>query len=200
VIFKALNIIKSELTQYLTPHLKDGESVILGNIAMLESSTVSTPGGNNSLDGKVVISLVGVHEEKTLKNRPNFRVQNGQTVYKNAPVHINLFVLIAANSSTYESSLKYLSHIIKFFQGKNILTHLNAFEQNNDPTNQEEAEPFRLIIDLHSTTFEESNYLWSTLGGKQLPSVCYKIRVLALERDLPQGTSGTITEIEIKEH
>ncbi len=166
---------------------------------MLESNTGPGNGNANILDGKVVISLVGVQQEKALRNLPNFKVQNGQTIYKNAPVHVNLFVLISANSSKYETSLKYLSQVIKFFQGKNIFTHLDSFEKNNDPdADQQEQEAFRLLIDLHSTTFEESNYLWSTLGGKQLPAACYKIRVLALERDIPQGTSGTIKEITIK--
>lgn len=200
MIFKALNVIKSELSKHLEPYLKEDESVTLGNIAMLESSNGPNNGNVNQLDGKVVISLVGVQQEKTLRNLPNFKIQDGQTVYKNAPVHLNLFVLISANSSKYETSLIYLSQVIKFFQGKNIFTHQDSFEKNNDPDfEQQDLEPFRMLIDLHSTSFEESNYLWSTLGGKQLPAACYKIRVLALERDLPQGTSGTIKEISINE-
>lgn len=199
MLFKALNILKSELSLYLAPHLKDGESVVLDNIAMLEANS-NSGNGNNPLSGKVVISLVSVQQEKTLRNLPNFRIEDGKTVYKNAPVHLNLFILISANSDKYETSLKHLSQIIKFFQGKNIFTHLDSFEQVNDPEiNQLDQEAFKLVVDLHSTSFEEANYLWSTLGGKQLPSVCYKVRVVALERDLTHGTSGTITEIQINE-
>jgi hypothetical protein len=200
VIFRALNILKSELSRHLATHLKDGETVTLGNIAMLENQGPPGNGNNSNLEGKVVITLVGLRQEETLRNLPHYKVSNGETIYKNPPVHLNLFVLITANSGSYETSLKYLSQIIKCFQAKNTFSHLDSFEQLNDPDiNQKDLGPFRLLVDLYSPSFEEANYLWSTLGGKQLPAACYKIRVLALEQDIPQAVGGTVKEIHIRE-
>ena len=42
---------------------------------------------------------------------------------------------------------------------------------------------FHIILDMHSLTFEQANYLWSTLGGKQHPFVCYKVRLIRLQRE-----------------
>lgn len=200
VIFRALNILKTELSRHLTPHLKQGETVVLGNIAMLDSQTPPANGNTSNLDGKVVITLVGIQQEETLRNLPHYKVSNGETIYKNPPIHLNLYTLITANSSSYETSLKYLSQIFKCFQAKNTFTHLDSFEQVNDPDiNQKELGPFRLLVELHSPSFEEANYLWSTLGGKQLPAACYKVRVIAIEQDTPQSIGGTVKEIQIRE-
>jgi len=42
---------------------------------------------------------------------------------------------------------------------------------------------FRFIIDLYTPTFEELNFIWGTLGGKQYPSVIYKVTLLEIERN-----------------
>ncbi len=200
MIFRALNILKSELQHHLSAHLKEGESVILGNIALLDNQSLPGNGNVSNLDGKVVLTLVNIKQEETLRNVPHYKVDDGQTVYKNPPIHLNLFVLVTANSSSYETSLKYLDQIIKCFQAKNIFTNQNSFEQFNDPDiDQKELGPFRLLIELYSPSFEETNYLWSTLGGKQLPSACYKVRVLAVEQDQPTAIGGTIKEIHLRD-
>lgn len=201
MIFRALNILKSELQRHLTPHLKEGESVILGNIALLDNPGTPGNGVNNNLDGKVILTLVNIKQEETLRNAPHYKVNKGDTtIYKNPPIHLNLFVLVTANSSSYETSLKYLDQTIKCFQAKNIFTHQDTFEQHNDPNlDQKELGPFRLLIELYSPSFEETNYLWGTLGGKQLPAACYKVRVLEIEQDQPTSIGNTITEIHLRD-
>ncbi len=195
MIFKALSIIRSELDNYMAPFLRAGETVVLDNIAMLESASAGPGNSPGSLSGKVILTLVGLHEEKTLKNLPHYKKENQQTVYKNPPVHLNLYLLIVANSETYESSLRYLSHIIRFFQGKNTFTHKNTGPPATSA--EENSKAFKLVLDLYSPSFEEANYVWSTLGGKQLPAAFYKIRITELEREQIQSTGGLITEIEI---
>jgi hypothetical protein len=41
------------------------------------------------------------------------------------------------------------------------------------------------------------NHLWSTLGGKYLPSVLYKIRLVRLEDQTDQSTGQVIREINL---
>jgi len=48
---------------------------------------------------------------------------------------------------------------------------------------------------LHTPSFEELNHVWGTLGGRQLPSVIYKIQVIEIEQDIKLATSGVITHI-----
>ena len=56
---------------------------------------------------------------------------------------------------------------------------------------------FHIIMDMYPLSFELSNYLWSTLGGKQHPFVCYKVRILKLERESTREVRGVIREIKI---
>ena len=48
---------------------------------------------------------------------------------------------------------------------------------------------------LYTPTFEELNYVWGTLGGRQLPSVIYKIQLIEIDRNELLGTGKLITEI-----
>jgi hypothetical protein len=48
-----------------------------------------------------------------------------------------------------------------------------------------------------SMNFEQVNHLWATLGGKYLPSVLYKVRMVAIEDDTPQMEADTISRFSI---
>jgi hypothetical protein len=58
---------------------------------------------------------------------------------------------------------------------------------------------FRIILDLYSLSFEQINYLWSTLGGKQHPFVCYKLRMVEVERESTTATRGVIRQVRIED-
>jgi hypothetical protein len=94
----------------------------------------------------------------------------------------------------YENALIYLSHAITFFQGKYTFTLKNS-------TTQVEGLPddFRIILDLYTLSFEQINYLWSTLGGKQHPFVCYKVRLLQIEKESTTETRGVIKQVNIND-
>ena len=70
--------------------------------------------------------------------------------------------------------------MVAFFQGKKIFTQDNTnFERVDDMVN---VGNFRFIADLYTPSFEELNFIWGTLGGKQYPSVIYKVTLLEIER------------------
>ena len=62
MIDAALQLLRDELTSYLST--KDAATVVIDNIGLFE-----TPAGN-SLTDNIVITLVNVEEESTLKNQP----------------------------------------------------------------------------------------------------------------------------------
>jgi len=59
---------------------------------------------------------------------------------------------------------------------------------------------FMLILDLYSPTFEQANYLWSTLGGKQYPHALYKMRLVEVKKDGVNEKRGVITQISLTEN
>ncbi len=187
MIYEAIQIISEQLDNYLTA---EGLSnlVVLENIALLETTSENA----ENLKNKVVLTLLNLSEESSMKNLPNYKViDKSHTEYKNPPVHLNLFLLISGNCNTYTNSLRSISKTIEFFQGKKLFTSENtSYETKED---FDVLEHFKLYTMLYTPSFEELNYVWGTLGGRQLPSVIYKIQLIEIDRNV------TITGPLIKE-
>lgn len=149
------------------------DAVFLGNIAQVESET------KDELK-QVVLSLVNVEEDASLKNGPNHRLRNGEVVYENRPVHLHLYLLFSANHGDYGTALKRLGEVITFFQGRNVFTAANSPDLSKLSLTAEQLDGFRLTLELHSLSFEQINHLWGSLGGKQVPFVLYRARLVSL--------------------
>ncbi|MEO0408407.1 MAG: DUF4255 domain-containing protein [Cyanobacteria bacterium P01_A01_bin.135] len=187
-----MRLIQLALQRYILefePELGPGQVVVVDNIAMAEE----LGGSNNQLTGHIVMSLVNLQEETTLKNAPFYRVANGRTLYKNPPVSLNLFVLFSALHNQYETGLRLLSRVIEFFQWKKELSFTTV------PSATSISQEIKILPELHSLTFEQLNHLWGALGGKQVPFVLYRVRVVALEAEKREGEGDVITEIYVNE-
>lgn len=192
MISDAIRLIQLGLQNYILefePELGPGQIVVVENIAMAEE----LGGSSNQLNGHVVMSLVNVQEESTLKNAPAYRVNNGRTIYRNPPIHLNLFVLFSMLHNQYETSLRLLSRVIEFFQWK------KEFSFSETPVVGNISRDIIIRPDLHSLTFEQLNHLWGALGGKQVPFVLYRMRVVALEAEKQTAEGDVITEVSINE-
>jgi hypothetical protein len=189
MIYEALQIISEQLDNYLS---SEGliNLVKLENIALLDSASENA----DNLKGKVVLTLLNLEEESSMKNTPSYKVRDGKTEYKNPPVNLNLYLLISANCDTYDKSLRSISKTIQFFQGKKVFTSTNTV-YNRTNVAFDVLDYFKFILELHTLSLEELNYVWGTLGGRQLPSVIYKIQVLEIAQDIKLATSGVITHI-----
>ncbi len=162
---------------------------VLGNIAFLDRQDVAT-----ELENHVVLSLVKLEQERALRNGPVFGPDaTGQGVYRNRPLHLNLFLLFTANYRNYGTALRRLAQTLTFFQGKQQFTLANSPGSLPQPP----LADFSLTLDLLSPTFEEVNHLWGFLGAKESPFALYRGRLVALT-DMPvlAGT-GFIQEIDV---
>jgi len=74
-----------------------------------------------------------------------------------------------------------------------------VFDHKNSSTEVKELDEFNIIMDLYSPTFEQANYLWSTLGGKQHPYVLYKLRLAEMKRESRSEERGIIKEVQLNE-
>jgi hypothetical protein len=191
MLYESLYFLEGQLNKYFDKLREENESISsspvkLENIAALKEDVLD--GADN-----IFVTLVNISEETTLKNVPNYRRENATTVYENPPVFLNLYVLFSVCiHGAYDKALMHLSHLIKFFQAKSTFTH-----KNSATTAFGEGVAFKLIMDLYSPTFEQANYLWSTLGGKQYPFALYKMRLLQMEMDSITEKRGLITEISL---
>jgi len=184
MIFEVLQILTEELNSFF------GKQIIsLENVAGVEDQK-DTSGDFNG----VFLTLINNQEEFVLKNQSNDYREGNKITYKNPKVNLSLYILFSASEASYQESLKSISKIIRYFQGKRVFTQSNTF-YNRDDSEMQNIKNFRFVVDLFSPSFEELNYIWGTLGGKQYPSVLYKISTIELERKVIQRKGALITEI-----
>lgn len=173
----ALNKLRTELELYLA----GAGLVTIDNVALIESADKSAVLGEH-----VIISLVNIEEESSMKNGLNFRkTQNGGVEYQNRPIYLNLYLLFTANFPNYGVAITLLGRIIQFFQGQNTFT-LSTPEEGES----------QLSLDLYTMTFEQINHLWGSLGGKQIPFVMYKARLVIINDRRRLGTGRVIEKVE----
>jgi len=189
MIYETLQILKEQIEAYFV-ELEMGKIVVLENIGLWESGSDKAA----ALEDKVVLTLLKLEEEPTLKNTPSYKVVNGKTEYKNPPVNVNIYLLISANRDSYDKSLRSISRVMQFFQGKKVFTSANTV-YNRTNVALDVLEYFKFIVELYSPGFEELNHIWGTFGGRQLPSVIYKIQLAEIKRDKKLASSEVITHV-----
>ena len=184
MIFEILEVIRQEVNSFF------GDSTVsLENIASIDSDA----DGSSTDSSSVMLTLLNMNEEYALKNISNNYISGTEVIYKNPKINLNLYILFSANNSSYSESLKSISKVIQFFQGKRIFTQANStFEHTSE---MENLKNFKFIVDLFTPSFEELNFIWGTLGGKQYPSVLYKISSIEIERDMITSKGKVILEI-----
>ena len=193
MIDQALILFKNELLAYLSSKGDNAAGVIIDNIGLAETSA------GNGLPDNIVISLVNIEEENTLKNQsPLRRRPDGSAFYENPAVNINLYVLITCNyaGDGYLLALKRLSMVILFLQSKSSFSSSNPLNVN--PIDPDHTEPFHFNMELFTLSFEQINYLWGSLGGRQVPFAMYKLRLISLSEHVKVRNAPLIEEIETK--
>ena len=138
------------------------------------------------------MTLVNVQEETTMKNTPYYRSENGRTVYQNPPLNLNLFVLFSVLYRDYDTALKLLSRVVEFFQSQTEI----SFATTPAPEQNSISRDVRLLPDLYSLSFDQLNQLWGSLGGKQVPFLLYRFRLLAVETQKRKAEVPVVGEIQ----
>jgi hypothetical protein len=179
MINKVLKVLRDDLDTALNAESDEPVVVVVDNIAKEDNDATG-------ISDKVVITLLSVEEETTLKNTPRYERTENPKDYKknNPPAYLNLYVMVAANRDTYEYSLRDISIAIETIQTKKILVN--------------EAEEFKCKIQMHTLPFDQLSYVWGLLGGKVIPSAFYKISIVKIQKDDKENIE-LITQIDVKE-
>ena len=188
MIDKTLTFLKGQVNKHLKtlyPTLED--KVVLSNIVDLDQSdTVGLP------ENRVVLSLIYIEEERLYKAQETFhRATDGNLVQARPELRFNLYVLFAAhfNNNNYGEALKFLSQILKYFQGNPV------FDAQSNPSLDPEIK--RLVVELYTQPMDQQSQLWQALGGKFLPSIMYKLRLLSINSKESQGNLDPIGSMGI---
>ena len=185
MIDKALEAIRKDLHGYLTliPGLK------VTSDTYVNLSNVAKPDGAIAIPQESLgLSLVNIEEERVLKSQKAFETgPDGRVSHLNPEIKLNLYLLISANFSIYSTALDFLSRAIGFFQGKQVFNH------DNTPALPQSVE--KLLVELYTLNFEQQNHLWGALGAKYIPSVMYRVRLIAIQEGKKTDEQEPITKM-----
>lgn len=141
----------------------------------------------NDSGSSIDVTLINVEEDKVYKNHlnpvpnpPTSNIANKNPMGGISAMRVNLYVLFAfhseGDSPNYENTLTRLTRVLQYFQGKpfqRIIIPPTPLE----PVGRE----FNLEINYHNISLEDSNNMWSNLGGEQKPYAMYQIKMLELD-------------------
>jgi hypothetical protein len=198
----AFEFLSEELNAYLRrkdpANFDEQEIVIISSLMNPDNTFSVTPEGSDV--SKIILTLVNLEEDRIADSQYNYRTVNDRIQVINPPVNINAFVLFSVFTSNYATALRLLSYVISFFQGNQVFSedqypHLNAKVASDKPWQK----VGRLLVTLHSTTFEQQNNLWAALGAKYMPNVIYKVKTMSFIDMEPKMEAPPITEITISD-
>jgi Pvc16 N-terminal domain len=182
----ALTFLKDELNTYLHTHGMDASTV-----QVVVNNIVDEAGKYAIQRGQVGICLFNIDEERVLKSHlQEYTYVNGQHVVLEPDLKLNLHLLIASNMLGYDQSLKVISAILTYFQSHSHFT-AEAYPALDPQIG-------KLLVELQSLNYEQLNQIWAFIGGKQLPSIIYKVRMVLLQEQVQSAVQPPIMIIDNK--
>lgn len=163
--------------------------VVLGSLVNPDGSVT------NNIENKVVVSIINLEHEKTVKNMGGY-IANEQGAYSkvNPPVYLNLYVLISANynSQNYQEALKMLSAVIGVFQSTLIFS----------PDSHPDLDPLieRLSLEIYNIPIQELSHIWNGIGAKYVPSMVYKVRMISVQKGTVQEEISGVRSLKANIH
>lgn len=156
----------------------------------------------------IVITLLRLEEETSRKPQSVFQYgidekdgkRKALSKKRNPDVCLNLYVLISSHAQVYETALAQISDVVYWMNSID-------YEMGSD-----EISGNHLRVELQSLTAEQHNSMWQTLGGKMVPSVVYKVRMVTISSESSSqpvypvsslsltGSSGPWSSLLVKLH
>lgn len=166
MLYEALLHIEQQLNGYFTDLAKENTA---GNLVQL-GSVVHYSAEEIKRVEAIFISVVNVAEDLHSKNSVPHRQDISGTERWNETPQLCFYALICVCLPDYKKALFYLDHVIRFFASQPVFVVPASDKQESAGT----TDRYKLTLNLCPLSFEEQHYLWSSLGGKQYPSVVYK--------------------------
>ncbi len=170
MIDDTLKFMLNELNGFLESRFpNDASHAVLSGLANQDGTVPE------EIANKIVITLVNIERENAAAAAgPRMRNDGDKFARINPPLNINLYLLVSASfDNNYPESFKLLSAVLGFFQAT------PAFTAESAPGFPPGLE--KVSFELVNLDFQALNNLWSNLGGKYLPSVVYKARMLTIQ-------------------
>jgi Pvc16 N-terminal domain len=170
MIHVVVNYLAAQLNQALRRTLRVAEDLVIAAPLHEPDGAIATVAAN-----RLLVFLVNIEREAgafaPTARASSVAVRRAVTA---EPLHLNLLVMFAANcaAANYQEALKLISFTAAYFQSHSLLDHYK------DPDLDERIE--RLTLELEAMTINDLSNLWGVLGGRYLPSVLYRVRMVSV--------------------
>lgn len=167
MINNVMSVIADRLNENLNNRFSQtGDLVILSSLNNLDDE------GNTESQNKLLLTVTNIEQERLSKLSPSRSSQR--------PINVYLYLMLSSNfqKSNYEEGLKLLSAAISFFQYTSVMNHSNTPDLDSNVD--------KLIFEMINLNIQELSQLWGVHGGKYLPSVLYKTRMVTISEDMVQ--------------
>ncbi|HNP25139.1 MAG TPA: DUF4255 domain-containing protein [Nitrosomonas sp.] len=178
----AIQLMATQLNQHLRRTYDLSEDVVVvSNLLDMDGSVA--PNINN----KLVIFLTNIEKDSVSAGAAGSQTFGEWAVKRSAAVNFNLYVMLTANftGNNYAEALKFLSSTIGYFQRNPLFNHQTA------PDMDRRIE--KLILDIENLSLQDLSNLWSSLGGKYMPSILYRVRMITFDSDEMTGRQPVVT-------
>ncbi|MHA7056531.1 DUF4255 domain-containing protein [Aquimarina sp. M1] len=179
---------KDKLNEYFKNVVGTSESDIIEFINSNGNDPISFT------NDKITPFLINISEDRKFRNPDQYSgiVRNGIRTQMNPEIRIELLILFVSKFSKYDQALKFLSHVIKFFQGHRVFDPLNSPQLSDESIE-------KLVVELISIPLEEQNQVWHSLNTSYLPSVLYRVRLLSfIDEQSIEFVGDQISDIALK--
>lgn len=161
MIFNVFQMI-STVFEYIKTYL---ESALGDGVESIKIDTLSKNDGEQN-DGGLVMTLLSVDEETSVMPQvPEFK---NKRQLKNPDLLLNLNILFSSQAKDYSTALHDISLLLQEFQKTKVIK-------------DEAGNEYR--VSLCPVSLEQNLNIWQTLGCRMMPSVVYKVRMLAVHSD-----------------
>lgn len=168
---KALSIIAAKVNAFIHKQADLDENIV-------EIASPVSPDGVMPVEAndKLLIFVANISKDSLTQNG-HYKTLTSGSLKKRDPLHLNLYIFIAANfhPARYVEALSFLSMAVQCLQENAVIDRSVVADM---PAGLD-----KLILDIVNTDLNEVSNLWSILGGKYLPSVFYKVRMLSISAD-----------------
>jgi hypothetical protein len=176
VIAAAMGVIARQLNEGLRRGLQlDEDPVVLSSLVDSDGRTAA------HTTNKLACFLVNIEPDLALRSPGQVDFSGGRVGVKPPPVNLNLRVMFAANfnGANYPEALKLVDGVVAFFQAHPVFDHQNSpdLDQGID----------RLVLELEPLSLTDLSNLWGILGGRYVPSVVYRARMISNHADSISG-------------
>lgn len=173
MIQAAINHLAIQLNAYLKRTNNLTEDIVVVS-SLVESDGNVAANTNN----KLVLFLTNIEKDSVPQaNAARATGFDGRALVGSRSLYLNLYVMLAANFSgnNYPEALKFISKAIAFFQMQPV------FDKQSTPDLDSRID--KLVLDIENLNIQDLSNLWGLLGGKYLPSVYYRVRMVTINPD-----------------